>query len=119
MTWSASGTKQHVILPEDVKDPSCVPMNSYQRVTRQTDRMGDGGLDLPVLGLFGEVGSLLSALKKKRREKAAYADYDATILEELGDVLWYFTNIASRAGLDLSVLAQRVFREIRDWDEVK
>ena len=119
MTSSASGREQHVILPEEVRDPVGISMNAYQLVTRNTDRMGDSGFDLAVLGLFGEVGSLLSALKKKRRENTAYTDYDGAILEELGDVLWYFSNVASRAGLNLSVLAQRMFREIDDWDEVK
>lgn len=119
MTSSAGGREQHVILPEEVSDPVGISMNAYQLVTRKTDRMGDSGFDLAVLGLFGEVGSLLSALKKKRRENTAYTDYDGAILEELGDVLWYFSNVASRAGLNLSVLAQRMFREINDWDEVK
>jgi len=108
-----------VIYPEEVSDLPYLTMTTYQRATRETDSMADRGLDLPVLGLFGEVGSLLSALKKKRREETAYADYDGAILEELGDVLWYFANIASRAGLNLSVLAQRMFREIQDWDEVE
>ena len=74
---------------------------------------------MPILGLFGEVGSLLSALKKKLRDTAAFTKYDQIILEELGDVLWYFTIIATRAKLDLSILTQRMFRDISDWDEVE
>src|SRR5207249_1974020 len=35
-----------------------------------------------------------------------------------GDTLWYFSNIASRASLDMSVIAQRSFRELQDWDDV-
>lgn len=81
--------------------------------------MERNSLEMPILGLFGEVGSLLSALKKKQRDALAYTKYDAAILEELGDTLWYFTRIASRAGLDLSVLAQRMSRDVADWDEVK
>jgi hypothetical protein len=64
MTSSAGGREQHVILPDEVSDPVCISMNAYQLVIRKTDRMGDSGFDLAVLGLFGEVGSLLSALKK-------------------------------------------------------
>jgi NTP pyrophosphatase (non-canonical NTP hydrolase) len=108
-----------VILPPEVEEAGSVGMNAYQRVTKTTDRMERSGLDVPILGLFGEVGSLLSALKKKQRDQAAFTKYDTAILEELGDVLWYFSNIASRAGLDLSVLAQRMFREVGDWDEVE
>lgn len=95
-------------------------LNTYQRRTALTDQSSEVGIDglhLPLLGLYGEVGSLLSALKKKRRDQNAYLDYEDAILEEFGDVLWYFSNIAFRAGLDLSVLGQRVARDISDWDE--
>jgi hypothetical protein len=34
-------------------------------------------------------------------------------------VLWYFSNLASRAALDLSVLAQQTFRGVEDWDETE
>ncbi|MEP7346136.1 MAG: hypothetical protein ABI877_12745 [Gemmatimonadaceae bacterium] len=34
-------------------------------------------------------------------------------------MLWYFTSIANRAGLDLAVLCQRVTRDISDWDAVE
>ena len=46
-----------------------LPMNEFQRHTLATDQKntvdGTDGLRFPLLGLFGEVGSLLSALKKK------------------------------------------------------
>jgi NTP pyrophosphatase (non-canonical NTP hydrolase) len=107
-----------VRLPAEVADESTpVGLKAYQEVTFKTDRLNKDGLEPPILGLFGEVGSLLSALKKKQRDLAAFDKYDAAILEELGDVLWYFTNIASRSGLDLSVLAQRAFRRLPDWDD--
>lgn len=98
-----------------------VGLNEYQHYTRVTDqntRSGAEGLHLPVLGLFGEVGGLLSELKKKQRDKDSYAGYQQSVVEEFGDVLWYFANVADRADLKLSVLAQRMFRGIPDWDEV-
>ncbi|GKY88125.1 pyrophosphatase [Sinisalibacter aestuarii] len=107
-----------VQLPEEIGDASRVGMNAYQRVTALTDNFEDSELDLPILGLFGEVGGLLSALKKKQRDQSYEQSYDEAIAEELGDVLWYFTRIASRAKLDLSVIAQRAFRDMSDWDEV-
>src|SRR5438132_914176 len=90
-------------------------MNEYQRLTLKTDknlRMGYAGLKLPLLGLFGEVGSLLSELKKKQRDADSYVGYADSVMEEFGDVMWYFANIVQRANLNLDVLAQRVFREI-------
>jgi NTP pyrophosphatase (non-canonical NTP hydrolase) len=111
--------KQIVRLPPEVADDHGIGLTDYQRVTKKTDRLNREGLEPPILGLFGEVGSLLSALKKKQRDLAAFDKYDAAILEELGDVLWYFSNLASRAGLDLSVLAQQTFRGVEDWDETE
>jgi hypothetical protein len=70
------------------------------------------------MGLFGEVGSLIAELKKKLRDRASYVDFDDGVLEELGDVLWYFATISRRAGLDLSVLSQQASRAVTDWDEV-
>jgi NTP pyrophosphatase (non-canonical NTP hydrolase) len=103
------------------KEP-LVYLNNYQKFAVQTDQnrgTGLSGLRLPLLGLFGEVGSLVSELKKKQRDPDSYIGYKSLVVEEFGDTLWYFANIASRAGLNLSVLAQRVFREIDDWDEVE
>jgi NTP pyrophosphatase (non-canonical NTP hydrolase) len=104
------------------EDKPLVHLNEYQNLAVQSDqnvRGGLHGLGMPVLGLFGEVGSLLSALKKKQRDKDSFTGYADTVIEELGDVLWYFSNIATRADLELSVIAQRAFRDLRDWDHVK
>jgi NTP pyrophosphatase (non-canonical NTP hydrolase) len=97
-------------------------LNQYQDSARATDQNQSGGLRglaFPLLGLFGEVGTLLSALKKKQRDKDSFVGYSDAVIEEFGDVLWYFANIASRAGLNLSVLAQLVFRDLADWDQVE
>lgn len=94
-------------------------LSEYQRLAKRTDQnSGKGlqGLDFLLLGLFGEVGTLLSALKKRRRDKKSFSGFDEAILEEFGDSLWYFTNIASRASLDLSVLAHQVTLELSTWD---
>jgi len=99
-----------------------VTLNEYQEFTRQTDKNQKKdyeGLMLPLLGIYGEVGSLLSELKKKQRDAGSYVGYADSVVEELGDVMWYFTNIAGRAGLSVEVLAKRISRELHDWDEVE
>jgi len=103
----------------DVGESGAVGLLAYQRAVRETDRLPPTELGTAMLGLFGEVGSLLAVVKKQRRDAAAYPGYTASIQEELGDILWYFTALVNRAGLDLSILAQRVFRELRDWEEVE
>lgn len=102
--------------------PEFLLMNDYQRFTLKTDKnpeTGYAGIKFALLGLFGEVGSLLSELKKKQRDQDSYFGYAESVIEELGDVMWYFANVVQRAGLNLDVLAQRMSREIEDWDIVE
>jgi NTP pyrophosphatase (non-canonical NTP hydrolase) len=92
-------------------------MTEYQQFTLKTDqnpKTGYAGLRLPLLGLFGEVGGLLSELKKKQRDRDSYVAYSNAVMEELGDVIWYFSNIVQRANLSMDVLAQRILRELKD-----
>lgn len=94
--------------------------DQYQEFVRKTDKTpqkGIAGLHFSLLGLFGEVGSLLSELKKKQRDKDSYFGYEKSVVEEFGDVMWYFTNTADRAGLNINILAQKISRDINNWDE--
>ena len=84
-------------------------LDVYQRRARWADqnrRVGAEGLKAPLLGLFGETGSLLTQLKRTQREKATYSPYYASVVEEMGDVLWYLSNTASRQRVRLSALAR-------------
>jgi NTP pyrophosphatase (non-canonical NTP hydrolase) len=71
-------------------------------------------LMVPLLGLAGESGSLLTEYKKWLREGDAYILFKDQIAEELGDVLWYVTNLASKAGLTLEDVATRNLKKIHD-----
>lgn len=85
-------------------------LNEYQKLASRSDRTRNkgNGFDLPVLGLVGEVGSLLSEVKKRQRDKAAIIGYEQTVLEELGDTLWYLAIIADHADIKLATLASDV-----------
>ena len=100
--------------PTDVADARTVSLLVYQRAVKATDHLPPNDLVSPILGLFGEVGSLLAILKKKTREATAYTAFQTRILEELGDVLWYITCTASHAQLDISVLCQRSYNGPHD-----
>jgi NTP pyrophosphatase (non-canonical NTP hydrolase) len=81
-------------------------VEGYTEQALATDRRSDGGsLTFPLLGLFGETGSLLSEVKKKQRDRASYIGYASAVVEELGDVLWYLTVVADRGGLRLGDIA--------------
>ncbi|MCI0723920.1 MAG: nucleoside triphosphate pyrophosphohydrolase family protein, partial [Acidobacteria bacterium] len=69
-----------------------VAFEEYQDVALSTDQNRTpsmGGIKFPMLGLFGEVGSLMAEVKKKQRDGVAHGNFREAILEELGDVLWY------------------------------
>ena len=81
---------------------SPLTVSEYAARAALTDQRSDGGsLAFPLLGLFGETGSLLSEVKKKQRDRASYRGYAGAVVEELGDVLWYLAAVTSRAGIAL------------------
>lgn len=78
----------------------------FERSATASDRLGPD-MDTAILGLVGEVGSLVSALKKKRRDTDGFLGYHDAVLEELGDVLWYVSAVARRGGASLSEVLAR------------
>jgi NTP pyrophosphatase (non-canonical NTP hydrolase) len=89
--------------------------DEYQRRAALTDRIdSDKGLIVPLLGLGGEAGSLLSEYKKLLRDGAAHARFEATVAEELGDILWYVSTLASRLNLDLAEIAMMNLAKTQD-----
>jgi NTP pyrophosphatase (non-canonical NTP hydrolase) len=92
-------------------------LDEYQRFSVKLNRTGLKGpasVDFLMMGLFGETGSLLSEVKKKQRDKRAYFSYRESSIEELGDVLWYFANVARLVPVKLSELAARAVQS-RGW----
>ncbi|MFZ1511002.1 MAG: nucleoside triphosphate pyrophosphohydrolase family protein [Tabrizicola sp.] len=96
---------------------SSLTLSSYQYQAQRTDqrRIADPSLTFPLLGLFGETGSLLSEVKKKQRDPVAYLGYESVVVEELGDVLWYLAAVSARANLALDELAVNLDRNLENW----
>src|SRR5690606_39032404 len=51
------------------------------------DKKADDALMIPLLGIAGETGTLLSEFKKKIRDKDSYEGFSDRADEELGDIL--------------------------------
>ena len=99
-----------------IDDFSPLTVQDYASQALTTDQRSDNGsLTFPLLGLFGETGSLLSEVKKKQRDRASYLGYAGAVVEELGDVLWYLTAVAARGGLSLGEIAGNLNRSYADW----
>ena len=87
-----------------------ITFDEYQAEAAKTDKQdgpAEKGLVVPLLGLAGEAGSLLTLYKKWLRDGDAYQIVGERIQEELGDILWYLATIARRSGIGLSEVAQR------------
>jgi len=88
-------------------------LSDYQRQAQGTDVLAKD-VHLPLLGMVGEVGSLVAEYKKRERDKVGYRAFEQTVHEELGDLLWYMAAVANRTGLDLSDVAAANLRKVRE-----
>lgn len=90
----------------------------YQETAALTDQFPDKKTDdalmIPLLGLAGETGTLLSEFKKKIRDRESYEGFKERAEEELGDVLWYLSNLATHLGLSLSDIAAKNLRKTQE-----
>jgi hypothetical protein len=94
-----------------------VILQAYIDGIRPTDRLPDTDLRPVLMGLFGEVGSIMAPAKKLHREKEAYPGYQAAVEEEFGDTLWYLAGLARRTGCNLPDIFSDVQAPSRNSDE--
>ena len=104
---------------------SPLTLSEYQRRAQQTDHLPDrieDGIDPrlpPLLGLSGEIGTLITGYKKFLRDGAAYELFHANVKEELGDILWYLANAAENFGISLEEIAEYNLKKTSDrWPPV-
>ncbi len=107
--------------------------DKYQELASRTDRTlfvkvdkGDTGkeikegLVIPLLGLAGESGSLLSEYKKTLKHIERHELHAPFFREELGDILWYMSSIASHLGISLDDIAtanlEKVQERVKSYD---
>jgi NTP pyrophosphatase (non-canonical NTP hydrolase) len=89
-------------------------LSEYQREAQQTDQFKADQKVVPLLGMGGEVGSLLAEYKKWMRDGDAHVLFPAQVAEELGDILWYLANAATKFDLDLDTIAAQNLAKTRD-----
>lgn len=85
-------------------------LRDYMREIESTDKLPQSDLRPILMGLFGEVGSIMAAPKKRLREQEAYPEYqrERAVEEEFGDVLWYFTALCRRLKVGVDVIFSEV-----------
>ena len=101
--------------------------SDYQKKAICTDRIPANGnseenqsITVPMLGLAGEAGQLLTEYKKNLRDGEAHKLYKERVSEELGDLLWYISNIATKFELNLDEIASENLEKTKSrWGEIE
>ena len=113
-----SDLEQEQVPAEEIKQNRApdfrIDLDEYQRQANSTDRQpvyepvdpNSPGMLVPLLGMVGELGEFLSEYKKWLRDGDAYQLFPERAKEELGDLLWYLSNTATKFGLSLEDVAR-------------
>ena len=86
-----------------------IELSDYQRLSRRTaEYPRQAWLTYPSLGLAGEAGEVAEHAKKAIRDDGGMVTDERrrAMAKELGDVLWYVSQITSELGLELEEIAQ-------------
>ncbi|MCB5188872.1 nucleoside triphosphate pyrophosphohydrolase family protein [Methylobacillus caricis] len=102
-----------MVAPRNVKTIQDLKLADYQaRACKSNQFEGKTeAKDQLRFGFFGEIGGLLSLIKKSTRDLHA-ADHNA-ITEELGDALWYLTTVAIQYDLTLQDVGFEAITELQ------
>ncbi len=78
-------------------------LTDYANIAAHTDQFAavDEHVHLLATGLAGESGSVLSELKKQRRERQVFVSRRSQMCEEIGDFLWYYTRLVQMLAPEL------------------
>lgn len=88
----------------------------YQKLSRKTAIYPNKGKNFvyPTLGLVGESGEVAEKVKKVLRDKKGMIDRRTKeeIAKELGDILWYLSQLSTELDLSLKEIAKANLRKL-------
>lgn len=90
--------------------------NKYQKLAKKTavyPRIGRNFV-YPTLGLLGEVGEIANKIQKTIRDdkEKITKEKREELFHELGDVLWYFAQLSTELGFELSDIAKENIKKL-------
>lgn len=100
----------------------------YQEEAKKTAVYpSEEGIEYCCLGLASEAGEVCQIVKKALRQgrdvgqvqlyPLGSVDFTKKMSDELGDVLWYISSLASELGLDLHTIAEENIVKLRQRQE--
>lgn len=96
--------------------------NEYQRVaskTMQFEKGDENARAISLLGLSGEIGELSTEYKKDIRDGDKYKIFREKIIEELGDILWYISTLATLENIELNdILDKNIEKTQERWHDL-
>ena len=89
-------------------------LSEYQEKSRVTAKYPEAGNTFvyPTLGLVGEAGEVADKIKKHLRDDGLTKpsqlsdEHKQALAKELGDVLWYVSQLCTECGLSLDAVAE-------------
>ena len=91
--------------------------NTYQKNARLTAQYPNLGANYiyPTLGLVGEAGEVAEKVKKVIRDKKGVFDDESKkgLKKELGDVLWYVSNLCTEFNFSLDDIALQNLEKLK------
>lgn len=94
-----------------VNEETYVDFDSYQRMSRKTAIYPDLGKNIvfPTLGMMGEAGEVAEKIKKVWRDRGGHPTREdrQAIAKEMGDVLWYLSQLATELRISFNEIAAR------------
>ena len=92
-----------------------IMLAEYEDAIRDTDVLPENDPKPVLMGLYGEVGGIMSTTKKHVREAEAYPGYRRAAEEEFGDALWYLSAYCRRLHFSLN----EIFRDATQGPEFR
>ena len=92
---------------------SCTEYQEFASSALQPRFKGKIGLYGFALGLGGETGEVLDAIKKREFYEREDIPIEH-IEEELGDIMWYIANICTRYGISLDDVLAKNVKKLRE-----
>lgn len=84
-----------------MKNEGSLLLSDYAAEIAATDVLNPNDFNPILQGLYGEVGGIMTTVKKHVRDKSAYPGFKKAAEEEFGDTLWYLAAICRRLNVPL------------------